>query len=317
LVWRGTPQGRTFRYAGAHGPRTADARLTHSPHSRTEAIQSIEPILEEAIRSKRRVLLSFDFAYGYPVDFAPAVQAATGKSDRDLPWITAWQYLSEHLKDDEGTTLGARPSNRSNRFAVADRINVLLSPDAEKTGPFWCASEGAARQYIPQMRPPEPFHTAQGYLVKGLRLTDKRARSGSPFRLFGTASGSQSLAGIARLHRLRNDARFAAVSAVWPFETGWAAKAKWLPARILILHAEMYPSVRDPLPDEIKDRGQVRVSPLLANLFLHYAFDKWMARTFRTFHLSDTRTTSSVTAKAPTRRRHCGARLRIALRPAS
>jgi hypothetical protein len=45
---------------------------------------------------------------------------------------------------------------------------------------------------------------------------------------------------------------------VWPFEAGWAAKAKWLPAHILILHAEIYPSVRDPLPDEIKDRGQVR-----------------------------------------------------------
>jgi hypothetical protein len=26
----------------------------------------------------------FDFAYGYPVDFAAALQAATGKSDRDL-----------------------------------------------------------------------------------------------------------------------------------------------------------------------------------------------------------------------------------------
>jgi hypothetical protein len=95
--------------------------------------------------------------------------------------------------------------------------------------------------------------------VRGLRLTDKRARSGSPFRLFGTASvGSQSLTGIARLYRLRNDHKFAAVSAIWPFETGWAAKAKWLPAHVLVLHAEIYPSVREPLPDEIKDRGQVR-----------------------------------------------------------
>jgi hypothetical protein len=58
-----------------------------------------------------------------------------------------WQYLSEHLKDDEGTTAGAKPTNRSNRFEVADRINALLSPDAKKTGPFWCASEGAACQY--------------------------------------------------------------------------------------------------------------------------------------------------------------------------
>jgi molybdopterin molybdotransferase len=247
-----------IRFWIAHGPRTADTPLTNSPHSRTEAIHLIKPILEEAIRSKRRVLLSFDFAYGYPVDFAPALQAATGKSDRDLPWITVWQYLSEHLKDDEGTAPGAKPSNRSNRFEVADRINALLSPVSNKTGPFWCASEGAACQYIPQKRPPEPFQTAQGYVVRGLRLTDKRARSGSPFRLFGTASvGSQSLTGIARLHRLRNDPN-AGVSAVWPFETGWAAKAKWLPAHILVLHAEIYPSARDPLPDEIKDRGQVR-----------------------------------------------------------
>jgi hypothetical protein len=126
-------------------------------------------------------------------------------------------------------------------------------------GAFWCASEGAACEYIPQKRPAEPFQTAQGYVLRGLRLTDKRARSGSPFRLFGTASvGSQSLTGIARLQQLRNDPKFAAVSEVWPFETGWAAKAKWLPAHILVLHAEFYPSVRDSLPDEIKDRGQVR-----------------------------------------------------------
>ena len=125
----------------------------------------------------RRVLVCFDFAYGYPVDFAATLQAATGRSDRELPWITVWQYLSEHLTDDEGTTPGAKPSNRSNLFEVVDRINALLSPDAKKTGPFWCASEGAACQYIPQKRPPEPFQTAQGYVVKGLRFTDKRARA--------------------------------------------------------------------------------------------------------------------------------------------
>jgi hypothetical protein len=251
--------GRSDTIWIAHGPRTAETPLTHSPHSRTEAIRLIEPILEEAIRSKRHVLLSFDFAYGYPVDFGVALQAATGKSDRDLPWITVWQYLSEHLKDDEGTAPAAKPNNRSNRFEVANRINALLSPDSKKTGPFWCALEDAACQYIPQKRPPEPFQTAQGYMVRGLRLADKRARSGSPFRLFGTASvGSQSLTGIARLHQLRNDPKLAGASAVWPFETGWAAKAKWLPKHVLILHAEIYPSVRDPLPDEIKDRGQVR-----------------------------------------------------------
>ena len=243
----------------AHAPITTDAPLTESPRSRTEAIRLIHSLLVKEIESKRRVLLCFDFAYGYPVDFAAALQAATGKSDQDLPWLLVWKYLSEHIKDDEGTASGAKPTNRSNRFEVANQINALLSTDPKAAGPFWCAAPEAAYRYIPQNRPPEPFQTAQGYVVKGLRLTDKRAKSGPPFRLFGTASvGSQSLTGIARLHQLRNDPRVAAVSAVWPFETGWATRAKWLPKNISIVHAEIYPSVRDPMPDEIKDRGQVR-----------------------------------------------------------
>jgi hypothetical protein len=95
----------------AHGRRTADTPLPDSPRSRTEAIALIEPVLERAIRSEQRVLLCFDLAYGYPVDFAPALQAATGKSDRDLPWIAVWRYLSEQLKDDEGTAPGAKPTS--------------------------------------------------------------------------------------------------------------------------------------------------------------------------------------------------------------
>jgi precorrin-8X/cobalt-precorrin-8 methylmutase len=243
----------------AHGPILADVPLTDSPFSRTEAVRLIHSLLLNQIESKRRVLVCFDFAYGYPVDFAAALQAAIGKSDRDLPWLVVWQYLSEQITDDEGTRAGAKPSNRSNRFEVANRINALLSPDHDAPGPFWCVSPGSSCPYISAKRPREPFQTAQGYTVKGLRVTDKRARSGSPFRLFGTASvGSQSLTGIARLHQLRNDPELSAVSAVWPFETGWASRAKWLPNHVSILHAEIYPSVRDPLPDEIKDRGQVR-----------------------------------------------------------
>lgn len=251
--------GRSDSIWIAHGPISADGPLTDSPYSRTEAIRLIHSLLTSQIRSRRRVLLCFDFAYGYPVDFPAALQVATGKSDQDLPWLMVWQYLGEQIKDDERTAPGAKPTNRSNRFEVANQINALLSTGPKMAGPFWCASSEAAYLYIPQTRPPEPFQTAQGYTVRGLRLTDKHARSGSPFRLFGTASvGSQSLTGIARLYQLRNDPELAPVSAVWPFETGWATKAKWLPNHVSILHAEIYPSVRDPMPDEIKDRGQVR-----------------------------------------------------------
>ena len=59
------------------------------------------------------------------------------------------------------------------------------------------------------------------------------------------------------------------------------------------------------------------ISPLLANLFLHYTFDKWMERTYPHIPLSDTRTTPFVIAGAPRRRGHFGARLPIASPPAN
>jgi hypothetical protein len=66
----------------------------------------IKSLLLREIGANRRVLVCFDFAYGYPVDFAAALQAATGKSDRDLPWLIVWRYLSDVIKD--GTAPGAR-----------------------------------------------------------------------------------------------------------------------------------------------------------------------------------------------------------------
>jgi hypothetical protein len=41
---------------------------------------------------------------------------------------------------------------------------------------------------------------------------------------------------------------------VWPL----ASKAGWSRQGVSIVHAEIYPSVREPLADVIKDRGQVR-----------------------------------------------------------
>jgi hypothetical protein len=39
-----------------------------------------------------RVLLCFDFAFGFPRDFSAALQTATGKTDSALPWLATWQY---------------------------------------------------------------------------------------------------------------------------------------------------------------------------------------------------------------------------------
>jgi len=49
--------------------------------------------------------------------------------------------------------------------------------------------------------------------------------------------------------------------------------------------------------DAAPRRGQ-RISPVLANLFLHYAFDRWMAREFPPSRSSATWMTRWCTAKA-------------------
>lgn len=117
----------------------------------------------------------------------------------------------------------------------------------------------AAYACVPQTQPAQPFACPAGEIAPR-RITDVRAGSDTPFRLFGTGSvGSQVLTGIPRLENFRSDPQLEACSAVWPFETGWAPPSgTWFDSDLHILHAEIYPSVQPPLPDSIKDRGQVR-----------------------------------------------------------
>jgi hypothetical protein len=241
----------------AYGLAVSDEPSTVSPASRTEAEQFIREQLESVVaENKARVLLCADFGYGYPVGFASLL----GKSDgAELPpWRVVWQYLVRHLQDDVGTKPGQQPTNRSNRFEVASAINAEVS-NPSSPGPFWCLFKAGGYVCIPQKRPIQPFIFGSGSLA-ALRITDRRARSDTPFRLFGTGSvGSQVLTGIPRLHAIRFDPQFAGCSAVWPFETGWAPRiGAWLDPTIRIVHAEIYPSVRAPFTDTIKDRGQVR-----------------------------------------------------------
>jgi precorrin-8X/cobalt-precorrin-8 methylmutase len=260
--WSGAARRRGMRADSiwiAFGSVEDESPKTLSPFSRSEATHFVRELLHAQLRDGHRVLLCFDLAYGFPRDFAAALQAATGGADHILPWLAIWEFLRSEINDDEGTTSDRKPSNRSNRFEVASKINSLLSESADTCGPFWCASSETAYQYLPQTRPQQPFHSAQGFLIQPLRFTDLRARSGTPFRLYGTASvGSQTLTGIPRLHELRFAPEFAQRSVIWPFETGWATKAGWLRQGVSIVHAEIYPSLREPLPDAIKDRGQVR-----------------------------------------------------------
>jgi precorrin-8X/cobalt-precorrin-8 methylmutase len=241
----------------AHGPATVSCPTTVSPPSRTEAEQIIRSLLQSIVTSKGRVLLCADFGYGYPVGFASLLQQSvpTGLP----PWRIVWEYLTKQVQDDLGTKPGTKPTNYSNRFEVANAINAAVSNPSVR-GPFWGLFKSGAYACVPQKRPAQPFACATEKIAS-LRITDKRAKSDTPFRLFGTGSvGSQVLTGIPRLHSIRFDPQFARCSAVWPFETGWApATGSWLDPELRVLQAEIYPSLqRESLTDTIKDRGQVR-----------------------------------------------------------
>ena len=241
----------------AHGPAVAAAPTTVSPPSRTEAEQIIRTELQPIVAAnKGRVLLCADFGYGYPAGFASLLPKSNfGELP---PWRVVWQYLSKQVRDDIGSKPGRQSTNRSNRFEVASAINVAVSSSASH-GPFWCLFKPGSYACVPQKRPPQPFACSNAS-VASLRITDRRAKSDTPFRLFGTGSvGSQVLTGIPRLESIRFGSEFARCSAVWPFETGWApTTGLWLDPELRVLHAEIYPSVRAPLTDTIKDRGQVR-----------------------------------------------------------
>jgi len=257
--WSGSDRRRSGRQDCiwiAHGAVDAAAPVTISPPSRTEAEQIIRAELQSAVtRNKGRILICADFGYGYPAGFASLLPTSPPELP---PCRILWRYLREHIHDDIGTKAGQQPNNRSNRFEVANEINAALSSPASR-GPFWCLFKPGNHLCVPQNKPSQPF-ISRNMSIDALRITDRRAKSDTPFRLFGTGSvGSQVLTGIPRLENLRFDPQLAQCSAIWPFETGWAPPAgTWLDPELRVLHAEIYPSVRAPLADAIKDRGQVR-----------------------------------------------------------
>lgn len=246
----------------AHGSITDQQPTVLSPHSRTEATTTVRRVVHDLVkRDKGRVLVSFDFPYGYPRGFA--TQAFLPVGGALPPWQRVWAYFSQEIQDDI-TTHGKRaglgvPTNRSNRFAVANKINGQLS-HGTTLGPFWCTDKNTVYQHVPQNKPRQPFQPASGVPINEKRITDRAAKSDFPFRLFGQGSvGSQMLVGLPRLHQLRFDHELSNLSAVWPFESGWAPEdVIWDLGETRIIHAEIYPSVMEPLPDDVLDRGQVR-----------------------------------------------------------
>lgn len=198
--------------------------------TRLVAEAHVRGLLIEAVGRGERVLVGFDFPYGYPAGFA----AALGLSGR--PWRAVWTFLVRNLVDDLRT-------NVNNRFEVASSINAALPLQVFWGRPF-------SMTHIPALSPKKdlvsyqvpggpPWLEEWRFVERALR--ERGSRPQQVWKLLGAGSvGSQALTGIPVVSRLRDDPQLGDVSRVWPFEVSCPDLPVGSPA---VIHAEIWPSL--------------------------------------------------------------------------
>lgn len=225
------PQKDNIFIAEAGGP----APVYH--RTRVGALADLTARAQAAVQDGRRMLIGFDFPFGYPTGTA---RALTGRDDA----FALWSHLAARMGDAQGAAAG--------RFALAADLNARFVGQ----GPFWGRPAGQGIQGLDAHKPPHlPEYPPER------RAAELAARGASTlWQLLGVgAVGSQALTGIPALERLRRADGLAGKVAIWPFDTDFA------PPDAPVTLAEIYPSLIQPAvdaacaPDEILDAAQVRV----------------------------------------------------------
>mgnify|MGYP001046181933 FL=1 len=151
--------------------------------------------IKQSQRDGTRLLMGFDFSFGYPEGFARCLGHAGDK----LAWRYTWETISELVGDD------AR--NQNNRFEVASMLNERLG-FAE--GPFWGCPARQAGPFLSPLRPKTHFIAEK----RRCEVPVPKSQPGWKLAYVGSV-GSQVLMGIPVLERLRQRHGVR----VWPFET--------------------------------------------------------------------------------------------------
>src|ERR1051326_759714 len=189
-----------------------------NPETRHRARLLLAEIIAEAHTRGERVLLGFDFPFGYPAGFARRLSLP------GPPWRALWDEIARLIEDDD--------ENRNNRFEIGAALNRRISG---ARFPFWGCPAGRATEHLGPRH--HNGHAADGLAEK--RLIDHWMRGAQPcWKLAYTGSvGSQVLTGIPVVRALRDDPRWAERARIWPFETGLV-----LPDDGRIFFAEVWPS---------------------------------------------------------------------------
>lgn len=232
-------------------PDTPPHEQQHYFRTRAACAKTLQTWLTEGVQAAQRILVGFDFSYGYSAGFA----AALGLVFPPSPWHQIWAELSHLIQDG--------PNNANNRFAVAAQLNHRCGPGP---GPFWGVPPAQATATLRPTSPGFPYRMAGNALpLPRLRLTEQRLRGvQESWKLLGVGSvGSQALVGIPYVYSLRYHPALVNYSQVWPFETGFGLPPGPGP---VIIHSEIWPGVvreavamaQAQAPTAIRDRLQVR-----------------------------------------------------------
>ncbi len=236
--WSAAASPRTGRDSIWIAEKRAGSRLRPlaNPSTRQDAEALLQDRLADRLKAGDRVLVGFDFPFGYPAGTARRL-GLDGP-----PWRALWSLLAAEIEDS--------PDNANNRFDVAAALNKRLSGGPF---PFWGCPPRAAGPYLTQKR--DRRHGEDDIAER--RHADGAVPRAQPvWKLYTTGSvGSQVLTGLPVVSRLRSDPRWRQVSAVWPFETGLMSPSP----EVHFAFAEIYPSVWcKSAPDGvIKDAAQV------------------------------------------------------------
>ena len=208
--------------------------------TRHDAVERIADLIATELDAARRVLIGFDFPFGYPAGVA---RHLTGEASAHA----LWDWLTARIED--------AGDNANNRYQIAQEINRTYPG----TGPFWGRPQNWRYPDVPTR---ESRRTGRDAHPPERRIADSQAKGAKTVWQLAYAGsvGSQVLLGLPALRRLIDHPFLNGRLAVWPFDTG--LRVPEAPAVI----AEIYPSllrneVRERMnDDEIPDAAQVRVN---------------------------------------------------------
>jgi hypothetical protein len=230
------------------GALTPDSRLklafkATNPSTRAKATEELEDLLGRCLKRGDRVLIGIDFPLGFPAGTSEALNL------KGEPWRAMRDFLLKEMKD--------KPDNSNNRFALAARMNRLIS---NGPFPFWGCSkkDELTTLSVKKSREHGPGDIAEHRIAEQIAIESKKGRPQPVWKIaYAGAIGGQTMTGIPAIERIRE--KFPALK-LWPFEIPLEKLEESALEDVRIVVAEVLPSLNAARPEatEIRDEAQVR-----------------------------------------------------------